>query len=137
MREQLAPMDVALCVISATRLLRVIHRTSFRTSIPLRNVLSIRVGAGGLWDIAVGAARGYVSNRDRESLRDAETLRIRCVRYCRPCIVWLFERASAPRSWRVAQIHGARAVDRERGVAESQDVGTHIARAGRSRSHQS
>ena len=56
--------DIELCVIIATLLLLVVHRASFTTSIPSINVLSIRVGAGALWDIAVGAERGYVSNRD-------------------------------------------------------------------------
>ena len=56
--------DIELCVIIATLPLLVIHRASFTTSIPSRNVLSIRVGAGGLWDIAVGTGRGYVSSRD-------------------------------------------------------------------------
>lgn len=56
--------DIELCVIIATLPLLVVHRATFTTSIPSKNVLSIRVGAGALWDIAVGAERGYVSNRD-------------------------------------------------------------------------
>ena len=55
---------IRLCVIIATSLLPFIHSVLFSTSIPSGNVLSIRVGAGALWDIAVGAERGYVSNRD-------------------------------------------------------------------------
>jgi len=40
--------DIELCVIIATLPLLVVHRATFTTSIPSKNVLSIRVGAGAL-----------------------------------------------------------------------------------------